>query len=1231
MNDFLDNLDVLINIFSWSTELQKKLLLQPSDSNTSLDSSSKHSKALLTKDDTIASNLFNLKLATHTTENDTEKPPVHTSIIKDLFYQLDSTSKGKQDNLLLLKSNNKKINSDIPPKPALNCTDASNSDFKLLNNIIIYTIQSPLFHLNILPKPSKPFDPAALSLIKRENPELYDNFNSCLQYWETPIDTKIINLSHSTLQARLASFSDKIITKIALNSLYSQLFVIDPDVFALLEKAIFPYLIFSENLFFNSEKERNLWKSLIFNNINIVLGYQKTINGFDDSFNSRFSSINNQSASLLPPFKFCDILYLTEQAMSFKVFSILVGISKLSIICHNSSHIINEKASVNAAVQEFAMFVRNLCNLPDKISRLVYYKLIPKFLTRMEFFQSIISDTFDSIEILIAAPNKTVENAIAEFIVKVCRIGYTDLLAKDLYQKADSIVNNYYKNNPDSQKIAAITKWISFAENLMLSYKERIQHIFFKLLFESISNKHIELLSNVENEQSNSKKIKTQKLETFYNGIYHLSNIIEIWAKQTVNKESFYKFILDLIKINASSSSKVYTILKVIDTAPKNSIFHNVNLTSIIASEWSSLNIVSKEQHIEQVFNDSKFMSAVPIYFDLTNTCVRLAATVVAEAITKKYSYFFGNIKPEGPDDIDLDFGLDSILLLGNEQERAGNLVGNIIGESLLIKQLRILPKMDLNINSNNISNTNDFEVIWYFDYAEKFNAFANKIEKRDSILHIESKQEEPILNEADTVYAKIPDSFLSESNEASTAEFVKPRPKVFLRDCVRALRSSSNNDWEIKYDVMKSLSRVLVTCDQKELVNLSEVVCRTVMQSTYTGPDSGLDKTSIRMSATWDQSRKNSLVCIGLRLPTMIVPFLIDLVLSKDFSLIDKTIILSSISAISLTLYGTLPFPKDFEVLTNNHNLIQLKSDTNNDTDHTNLIETEETSNYTSNVDKNLLKKMNILGLVENKKNEKSEAPGIIEIKEIKTTFRSKKLDLALEEKKVKNSIRHKIVRITGIDIKGYSSFIGPNIFFPLITTLLPKNAYSSTVSRDNCFKNIWEMNSSLILERMFTVIGIILHTAGNSPHMIKMISEYFNLVISLQSLPSINRALDKQHESNGMLFSVELNEPSNQFNRNQIISLLDTLLLGMVSIVDEESPLLSHKTLILHFRAELINIFVWLKEAPEMSSGFIAMVNLGKILSNNENQVYGSIFSGNITMTKQAYKHDKININIL
>ncbi|OLY83338.1 hypothetical protein AYI68_g2520 [Smittium mucronatum] len=386
---------------------------------------------------------------------------------------------------------------------------------------------------------------------------------------------------------------------------------------------------------------------------------------------------------------------------------------------------------------------------------------------------------------------------------------------------------------------------------------------------------------------------------------------------------------LSLKKKNNDESS----VAKLLETIEKYRLVYMVWISQFntnMSAFFALLLTKCTDDQVKDIFDDSRFMASLPMYFNLSDVGSRLSATVLAEIITKRYSSITSINKTESVDNNEsenyLDFGIDYVISMGEDAIKSKKFNSNSIGESIMVKQIRELSNSNLSLEelSNNSSSS---DLLFGLGLNKIFNLGPQSMEEQSQ--NIQSKIFGKTIctdqygdQDYDPIYGKRPDSYLPDETSENLPEFVQRRVPVFLRDVIKILRSnSSEGDWELQSSIMRDLPSIIITSDQNDIKNVGPLLIATLLKISYMGPEylGDVDEASIgagsgeNLQLKWDQTRQTCIVCLGLKAPSMVFSVLTKTILSKDLSVVDRSVALSSISAISLTFSGTLDLPEQF------------------------------------------------------------------------------------------------------------------------------------------------------------------------------------------------------------------------------------------------------------------------------------------------------------------------------
>ncbi|PVV03819.1 hypothetical protein BB560_001701 [Smittium megazygosporum] len=420
--------EVLSEIVVWTTNTQKEILSkklenQPkalesetsaiNSNNSLLDESlsSNISSFLISgnNDNRITKSykvqeLDNLKISSeNSTNHGSSKSKIHV---------LENTQSGEGHKLKedsIEKSNKQKsITEDL-------------SELEILNKILSWAIMEPLNLVQIISKTHTCFEESLLSYIEQRNSELAKGIK--VVFIEQCPESGL-TLKSNQVVSRIKTFASLIIKRIVYNSAYEDLERIDRELFLTLESSIEPYIMFSDSLHFESVEEEYMWKSIEFESLLILLDYSVV----SKNHSGVSSNISRNHVDIKKPtnrgFKFKDIAFVFQEAVSSKIFSFYTSILPV-IIDQAANEIISspEHLSLSPAISNYLSFLKALSNVPERLSRVVYYKKIPTSLTREKYFNKILSDALDDSYLVEKYNNRVLDFVLTEFISKVCRLG----------------------------------------------------------------------------------------------------------------------------------------------------------------------------------------------------------------------------------------------------------------------------------------------------------------------------------------------------------------------------------------------------------------------------------------------------------------------------------------------------------------------------------------------------------------------------------------------------------------------------------------------------------------------------------------------------------------------------------------------------------------------------------------------------------------------------------------
>ncbi|PWA02103.1 hypothetical protein BB558_001761 [Smittium angustum] len=1167
------------------------------------------------------------------------------------------------------KNNNKAINDSMQ-----NSIPEKENKHQILD-LCIWVINAPLNRFILNEKPEsfriKSFNQLPVQLNNKE-----------VEWWEQVSNTidSVGLLSDKKLMESIERFTSFLFIQFLIenNNIIMEYF--GTENANRIEEAVLGYFELSN---IRDYKLMNLWKCVQIDTVFSVINLLEINNGHEH-LNSDISRL---------------VLTILERGVNTKAISLKSGINVLKFRLESAAESGIKRAEI-VAFSEWNSYLRMLASLPDKLANNINHKLIPECFSRKVYFNGICSEISKCIELLIATNHKLLFQAIVDIHSKLCRIGYSGLIGKSMYSYANLFKTIGPENN-QSDTNALFLIWVSIVNKLEISDNEKVKNRFFKSGVEELLDSYSKLVNFWSLEQNEDDK--TRKINEFKSSIYFLGTLFKMWMQQLLDQDEFNRFVIDMISMSSVLYAEVsekndiqFGVLKLGNylcpfilqalyiatlefgkSCKWKEQFSLLSLAYGIVGVWGNKNFISKSRpeiqqnisaalvvclsllsikDIKSIFYKSEFMSAVPMYFNSSDNCTRLAATVVAETVTKKYNKDTDskNTNPEIPNDSEFDFGLDYVIQIGDSAIDSRNFLSKNIGESSLIKQMRLMSENSSELIMENKHNDSFYELLWMLDLYKNIykhsntqnneelklsqkNIFGNELLKNTEIeKHSNGSLES---DDEDIIYSKRQDTFFDDQFEPNLPDFVKRRPPVYLRDSLNVLRSQSNTNWDVKLQIMHNLGKTIVITDYKELVNLSEALCRTIIKMVYNGPQSGGNLHEGLSTMDWDKYRQTSLVCLGLKQPRLVCPILSRSILSKDLSIIDKSIVLSSISAISLTIAGVLPLPEPFKLFLEDekvermfgYELGRIGGNVKGDL----LTSTENTVEDF----KKILKANNKPKQVEQNKKDNSRGE---ELKESKVTFRSRKLDIDQNQnsKSGYNKSLDQIISAAQLDFKSYPSFVGPAIFFPLANLVWPyTNDYGNSMNFDSYgfgdgYENLWEMGDLNMISKVFSTIGIVLHTSSNSPHLMKIVTEYLRLIISVKSVPKVLGLFNKYsgRDEEISLF-VEKDETKEDVDKSGVLQMVDSVVFGLLGLLDPSRHTLTFPTLLTHFRTELTEIFSWLRGCGLLESsrsghhGFDVFVGLGELLSDVKYLGYGS---GAMNTNKHAFGSSKNQINL-
>ncbi|OMH79081.1 hypothetical protein AX774_g7515 [Zancudomyces culisetae] len=635
--------------------------------------------------------------------------------------------------------------------------------------------------------------------------------------------------------------------------------------------------------------------------------------------------------------------------------------------------------------------------------------------------------------------------------------------------------------------------------------------------------------------------------------------------------------------------------------------------------------------------SNARFMEAVYTYFEQPNSLVRLATTVLTESVVTKSNnstHFSKSSKNNKLEDSDFgskeyDFGLDQVIRLAEIQSSQGDTgLKTIRGftEANLVTQLRLLSKINKTVfffsgtrfkDKHYLDSTEDRLLL--LGVIKKFNlnhtprqliSESNSLRstvRTDTNLLYQNLYGNDISNQ---VFSSRPDSLIPKNVQTlyegkPTMEFVKPKLSAHLSDILALLRSSKIANWEIKYDAMKNLGLCILLCDRVELVRLYQPTIKVLSALVYGGPafldsdheigsditQEGLseDKPSSNTenrSILWDTFKINALVCLFFKMPELSLPFAIMLLENNDLSITDKSLIFTSISTYCLTYSGDLEYPKPIKMFMSSR-AVNPPSSSQQSSDKPSRSK-DSGSSTGKPID---------FTFPNPKKSDLSSSSTFIQINQV--IRKSRKLTISEENNKQSQtrSIKQLMEFLLGKDKENHYNFptvVSTCVFFPLVNMLFTQNPVSNIHLYDNNNNRTHTgegggINGSILpllvqdlnfFAKFNVVLGISVYCSANSPHQLKMISEYLSFLIFVIQ----NLGIYRIHHSHRSVRNDDTNDyyrdVDNSGNTFMLVKFTNSLTLGLYYLVREGSNrYISKSTLLSNFSNHLVSVFHILK----------------------------------------------------
>ncbi|KAJ2325910.1 telomere binding protein, partial [Coemansia sp. RSA 2702] len=259
------------------------------------------------------------------------------------------------------------------------------------------------------------------------------------------------------------------------------------------------------------------------------------------------------------------------------------------------------------------------------------------------------------------------------------------------------------------------------------------------------------------------------------------------------------------------------------------------------------------------------FMQAVPRYLDAPVPLVRLSGVIVADRIV--------SLAQRASDSDSIDFGLQDIL---DEAHDTDQPVVRASAEYIAEMRKYSRPVAE--------------------QWADAEPTADGESGSAQSLVEALGRVQELGAEGADEQAVLAPRQSTLTGEAGVESAYVRPRPPVYLRDCLAYLRDRAEGSERVEVALF-ALAGCVERANVKAVEELWVQLANKVLYTYNRGPD--------RLDAAWDAARQRALVALAVRLPQQMGPYLADRSCDRNLTLADRELVLSAIGTACLRLSG--------------------------------------------------------------------------------------------------------------------------------------------------------------------------------------------------------------------------------------------------------------------------------------------------------------------------------------